>query len=239
MKRTTNNETNDIKTEGLFAAQPADNVLDFSTTLKELRKTVSPELVRQRAGRRDRNGHVHMVEYVEWHTVADILDEHAPNWAHTVKDIRPIGDIVTVTVAITIDDVTREGIGTGKAISETGIKKAEHDALKRAAVKFGIARELYKKEFDAIDTDETSLPGPVEQPRNANPMAQNLGDMVTAKQLGMIRAIAREAKVDADKECAVMMNCSIDELSKRAASDLIERLQEMQRTNAVPMRRVG
>jgi len=63
--------------------------------------------------------------------------------------------------------------------------------------------------------------------------------MVTAKQLGMIRAIAREAKVDADKECAIMMNCSVDELSKRAASDLIERLQEMQRVNAVPMRRVG
>ena len=70
-------------------------------------------------------------------------------------------------------------------------------------------------------------------------VAQNLGDMVTAKQRGMIRAIAREAKVDADKECAIMMNCSIDELSKRAASDLIERLQEMQRVNAVPMRRVG
>ena len=81
-----------------------------------------------------------MVEYVEWHTVADILDEHAPNWTHSVKDIRPMGEIVTVTVAITIDGVTREWIGTGKAISETGIKKAEHDALKRAAVKFGIAR---------------------------------------------------------------------------------------------------
>ena len=237
MKRTTNNETNDIKTEGLFAEPAADNVLDFSSTLKELRKTVDPNLVRQRAGRRDRNGQVHMVEYVEWHTVADILDEHAPNWAHSVKDIRPIGEIVTVTVAITIDGVTREGIGTGKAISETGIKKAEHDALKRAAVKFGIARELYKREFDAIDTDEPSQP--TEQPRVANPMAQNLGDMVTAKQLGMIRAIAREAKVDADKECAITMNCAVDELSKRAASDLIERLQEMQKVNAVPMRRVG
>ncbi len=239
MKRTTTNETTDIKMEGLFAAPAADNVLDFSSTLKELRKTVDPNLVRQRAGRRDRNGQVHMVEYVEWHTVADILDEHAPNWAHSVKDIRPIGDIVTVTVAITIDGVTREGIGTGKAISETGIKKAEHDALKRAAVKFGIARELYKKEFDAIDTDEISQPVVEQQPRATNPMAQNLGDMVTAKQLGMIRAIAREAKVDADKECAIIMNCAVDELSKRAASDLIERLQEMQRANAVPMRRVG
>src|SRR6185436_9710797 len=163
-------------------------------------------LVRQRAGRRDQNGHVHMVEYVEWHTVADILDEYAPNWAHTVKDIRPIGDIVTVTVAITIDGVTREGIGTGKAISETGIKKAEHDALKRAAVKFGIARELYKKEFDSIDQDEQPV---VETTSISGPMAQSIGDMITGKQLAMIRGLARETGLDADKECKQLMNCSV------------------------------
>ena len=140
------------------SAETADsNVLDFSTTLRELRKTVSPDLIRQRAGRRDREGNVHMVEYVEWHTVADILDETAPNWEHTVKNILPIGDIITVTVAITIDGITREGIGTGKAISETGIKKAEHDALKRAAVKFGIARELYKREFDSIESEHMKM----------------------------------------------------------------------------------
>ena len=237
MKRTTQNETQTNASAELFTEETVNNVLDFSTTLKELRKTVDPNLVRQRAGRRDRNGHVHMVEYVEWHTVADILDEHAPNWVHSVKDIRSIGEIVTVTVAITIDGVTREGIGTGKAISETGIKKAEHDALKRAAVKFGIARELYKREFDAIDHDEQ--PQPVEAPINNDPMAKTLGDMITAKQMGMIRAIAREAKLDAEKECAIVMNCSIDELSKRGASDLIERLQELQRRNVAPMRRAG
>lgn len=228
MKRTTVNETQ----------ESTNNVLNFSTTLRELRKSVDPDLVRHRAGRRDRNGQVHMVEYVEWHTVADILDETAPNWAHTVKDIRSIGEIVTVTVAITIDGVTREGIGTGKAVSETGIKKAEHDALKRAAVKFGIARELYKKEFDSIETEDQSTV--VEASTSlASPMAQSLGDMVTAKQLGMIRAIAREAKIDAEKECSIMMGCAIEELSKRAASDLIERLQEIQRNNVAPMRRVG
>ena len=237
MKRTTQNETNTNESADLFSEETVNNVLDFSTTLKELRKTVDPNLVRQRAGRRDRNGQVHMVEYVEWHTVADILDEHAPNWGHTVKDIRSIGEIITVTVAITIDGVTREGIGTGKAISETGIKKAEHDALKRAAVKFGIARELYKREFDSIDHDEQSQP--VEAPINNDPMAKTLGDMITAKQMGMIRAIAREAKLDAEKECAIVMNCSIDELSKRGASDLIERLQELQRRNIAPMRRAG
>ncbi len=231
MKRNTNETTTTETTEIM------NNVLDFSSTLKELRKTVDPNLIRQRAGRRDRDGNVHMVEYVEWHTVADILDETAPNWGHTVKDIRSIGEIITVTVAITIDGVTREGLGTGKAFSETGIKKAEHDALKRAAVKFGIARELYKREFDSIEQNDEQ---PVIEPRQTatNAIAKTLGDMITAKQLGMIRAIGRESKIDVDAECAAAMHCAVEELSKRAASDLIARLQEMQGSVA-PIRRAG
>jgi len=232
MKR---NETKETTTELFDAGESQNNVLDFSTTLRELRKTVDPNLIRQRAGRRDRNGNVHMVEYVEWHTVADILDEHAPNWGHTVKDIRPIGDIITVTVAITIDGVTREGVGTGKTASETGIKKAEHDALKRAAVKFGIARELYKREFESIEQDEQGVPA--ETRPIGDSVAKSLGDMITSKQLAMIRGIAREASVDAEAECSQTMHCGIDELSKRAASDLIEHLQNIQR--AVPLRRAG
>ena len=231
-----NNSSIDTPTLPQMETQKNDNVYDFSTTLRELRK-VDPALIRQRAGRRDRNGNVRMVEYVEWHTVADILDEHAPNWGHTVKDIRPIGDIVTVTVALTIDNVTREGVGTGRAISETGIKKAEHDALKRAAVKFGIARELYKREFDAIEQDEMTEGSAV--PDVNDPMAKTLGDMVTAKQLGMIKGLAREAGVDADVECKNNLKCGVEELSKRSASELIAYLQDLQQNGSVPMRRAG
>lgn len=218
-----------------------DNVLDFKLTLKELRKNVDPHLVKQREGWRDSQGNAHYVDYVEWHTVADILDEHAPNWSHTVKDMRQIGNIFTVTVAITIDGVTREGIGTGIADSELGIKKAEHDALKRAAVKFGIARELYKKESDVIERD-----GAVPLPDGGfpqNPIARSLSDLVTTKQLGMIRAISREIGIDADEECQTLMQCKTDELSKRAASALIQHLQDLQKQRKVeansPMRRAG
>ena len=246
MKRNAINETKETGTATLFELnEMASNVLDFSTTLKELRKTVDPNLVRQRAGRRDRNGQTHMVEYVEWHTVADILDEHAPNWGHSIKDIRPIGDIITVTVAITIDGVTREGIGTGRTTSETGIKKAEHDALKRAAVKFGIARELYKREFDSIDGEEPVAAIEAAAVKRIEPrtfedtIAKSLGDLVTGKQLSLIRTIAREGDIDAAKECMDLMNCGISELSKRAASDLIDHLQNMQRNGVLPMRRAS
>ncbi len=222
--------------------ETANNVLNFTTTLRELRKNVDPELVKQREGWRDRNGNTHYVDYVEWHTVADILDENAPNWSHAVKDIRQIGDIFTVTVAITIDGVTREGIGTGTAESELGIKKAEHDALKRAAVKFGIARDLYKKESDTIER-EGAVPTPTNDGFPANPVAKSLSDLVTAKQLGMIRALARETGIDADEECQNVMQCKTDELSKRAASGFIQHLQDMQKQQTVevqqPMRRAG
>ncbi|HMS40839.1 MAG TPA: Rad52/Rad22 family DNA repair protein [Pyrinomonadaceae bacterium] len=225
------------------AVEMPNNVLNFTTTLKELRKNVDPNLVKQREGWRDRNGNTHYVDYVEWHTVADILDENAPNWSHTIRDIKQIGDIFTVTVAITIDGVTREGLGTGFADSEMGIKKAEHDALKRAAVKFGIARELYKKESDVIERE-----GAIPTPTNdggfpSNPIARSLSDLVTAKQLGMIRAISREIGVDADEECQTVMQCKTDELSKKAASGLIQHLQDLQKQqeipNVQPMRRAG
>ncbi|MEP6900920.1 MAG: Rad52/Rad22 family DNA repair protein [Actinomycetota bacterium] len=221
----------------------SNNVLNFTSTLKELRKNVDPNLIKQREGWRDRNGNTHYVDYVEWHTVADILDENAPNWSHAVKDIRQIGDIFTVTVAITIDGVTREGIGTGTAESELGIKKAEHDALKRAAVKFGIARDLYKRESEVIERDGAVPPPNDNGGFPSNPIARSLSDLVTAKQLGMIRAISREIGVDADEECNAIMKCKTDELSKKAASGLIQHLQDLQKqqeseTN-VPLRRAS
>jgi len=214
----------------------ANNVLHFGETLRELRNNVDPNLVRQREGWRDRNGNVQMVDYVEWHTVADVLDETAPNWGHTIKDIRQIGDIMAVTVAITIDGITREGIGTGSALSDMGIKKAEHDALKRAAVKFGIARDLYKKEFDAIDGERFGADTAGANVSNfpAEPVAMGLSDLVTAKQLGMIRAISREAGIDQEEECLQLLNCNTSELSKKAASSFIDHLLRIQKHSAAP-----
>ncbi|MBC7898419.1 MAG: hypothetical protein H7070_00020 [Saprospiraceae bacterium] len=238
MKQNRTPETNANEIKEIFSpGEDQGNVLNFSSTLRELRKNVDPDLVRQREGRRDRNGKVQMVDYVEWHTVADILDQTAPNWAHSVRDIREVGNFMTVTVAITIDGVTREGIGTGLVRSEMGIKKAEHDALKRAAVKFGIARDLYKREFDAIDREETATPA-AKTEFSADPVAQSISDLVTSKQLSMIRMLAREKSINADEECSALMNCKCSELTRRAASALIVHLQELTAQH-VPMRRAG
>jgi hypothetical protein len=210
--------------------------LSFAKTLSTLKQPVDPRLIKTREGWRDRNGNQHMVEYVEWHTVADILDRVAPTWSHSVRGIVQIGDMVAVTCAITIDGVTREGVGTGTADNETGIKKAEHDALKRASIKFGIARELYQRESEIIETAGAG-PQPGDFPKD--PLAKSMADLVTPKQLGMIRALAREAGVDPDEESQQVMRVRTEELSKRAASSFIDHLKGLGREQTFEVRRAS
>ncbi|MDQ3803492.1 MAG: Rad52/Rad22 family DNA repair protein [Acidobacteriota bacterium] len=210
--------------------------LAFANTLRQLKQPVDPKLIKTREGWTDRNGNKHMVEYVEWHTVADLLDRIAPTWSHSVRGIVQIGDMVAVTAAISIGGVTREGVGTGNADNETGIKKAEHDALKRAAIKFGIARELYQRESEVIER-EGAGPQPGDFPRD--PLAKSMADLVTPKQLGMIRALAREAGVDAEEECQANMRCRTEELSKRAASSFIDHLKRLQTEQTFEVRRAS
>jgi Rad52/22 family double-strand break repair protein len=210
--------------------------LAFTNTLRALKQRIDPAQIRTREGWTDRQGNMHIVEYVEWHTVADILDRVTPAWSHSVKAIQQIGDTVAVIASITIDGVTREGIGTGSSESEMGIKKAEHDALKRAAVKFGIARELYQRESEVIERQGSSPDG-AQFPRD--PLARSMADLVTPKQLGMIRALAREAGVDADEECTSILGCKTEELSKRAASSFIDHLKNSNGAAAAGMRRAS
>lgn len=58
-----------------------------------------------------------------------------------------------------------------------------------------------------------------------DPIAKSLSDLVSAKQLGMIRALTREKGLEADNECTSVLGCKTDELSKRAASAFIGYLQ--------------
>jgi Rad52/22 family double-strand break repair protein/SWIM zinc finger len=200
--------------------------LAFANLLRTLRQPVDSRLIKTREGWTDRQGNTHWVEYIEWHTVADILDRVAPDWSHAVRNITQIGDVVAVTASITIDGVTREGVGTGPADTETGIKKAEHDALKRAAVKFGIARDLYRRESDVIEENGGIAPSIARDPR-----PKTLGDLVTPKQLWMIRNLGREIGCNVEQECQSLLQCNLEEISKRAASSFIDYLKRLQQEN--------
>jgi hypothetical protein len=203
----------------MFETSENQRVVPFDQLLKKLSQSVQPEMVKQRIGWRDRQGRDHEVDYVEWHTVADLLDRICPDWSHQVNSIKQIGDLVAVTASITLQGVTRQGVGTGSAYDETGIKKAEHDALKRAAVKFGIARELYRKEEEVIEAKA----GQPNFPRE--PMAKTMAELVTPRQLVAIRAISNSQKIDAEAECKELMQCKPEELSRKAASAFIDYLK--------------
>jgi hypothetical protein len=71
---------------------------NFRALLNELRAPPN-ELVKQRGGWTDRSGKEHIIDYVEWHTVADRLDQVAPNWSYAIQGLQQIGDILAVTAA--------------------------------------------------------------------------------------------------------------------------------------------
>ena len=59
--------------------------------------------------------------------------------------------------------------------------------------------------------------------------AQSLAELVTSKQLGMIRALGREVSVNVEFECMGLIKTSTDKLNKLAASAFIQHLQNLQR----------
>ncbi len=68
---------------------------------------------------------------------------------------------------------------------------------------------------------------------DGNPIAKSLNDLVTRKQLGMIRAIAREIGVDEELKSDELFTCKLDELSKKAASHFIGHLQHLQKETEI------
>ncbi len=94
--------------------------------------------------------------YVSWSQVADRLDEAAPGWSFT---IRQLGDD-WCWGQLTINGQTFENIGyaenADQAWKKEALKDAVSDALKRCAAMAGVGRYLYDKE--APSRPQTSAP---------------------------------------------------------------------------------
>lgn len=90
--------------------------------------------------------------YIEWHMAAKYLDLFAPGWSYHVRSVQLVGNLVTVIASISIPCaegvVTREATGCEEADAKgygDACSNAEAMALKRAASKFGLGRNLYEK----------------------------------------------------------------------------------------------
>src|SRR5439155_934588 len=110
---------------------------------RNLRRAVPPALVKTR-----KQGGTEL-SYLEWSSVADLLDIHAPGWDYEIKEVKQVGEWVVATVAIIIDGVRRENTGVEK-IDSNGygdpISNAVAMAFKRCAAVFGVGRDLYQED---------------------------------------------------------------------------------------------
>jgi hypothetical protein len=105
-------------------------------------------------------------------------------------------------------------------ISEINLNVANLERLKREV------EQMQRETQGQPPTQGQQTFPPAPPPSNiADPLAKSMGDLVTPKQLGMIRALAREAGLDMDEECRHVFKCKTEELSKRAASSFIDHLK--------------
>lgn len=186
--------------------------------LAGLSEPLPESVIKQRVGWIGANGEERWIDYIDWHTAADLLDRVCPDWSHEVRDITVIGDLIAVTASITLKGVTRCGVGVGQVFDEKGIKGAEHDALKRAAVKFGIARSLYKRD------ERKRYNGKAIEP---NQNEEGADREITEKQLSAIYAIAKAKSLDARLESMALFSSEPESLNRKAASDLIDHLRNI------------
>jgi hypothetical protein len=87
-----------------------------------------------------------LVCYLQHTDVMDRLDQVDPTWKSEITREERVGDTVYVSLMLTLKGVSRENVGEG------GDPKAAYsDALKRAAMLFGVGRYLYDSETVWVD----------------------------------------------------------------------------------------
>lgn len=142
-----------------------------------LSKPFPPEKVKQKRGQGNRT-----MSYISHGLVTERLNEADPGWSsevlteHIYKDANGLPHCAGVTIKLTVNGVTRvEAGGPQRQDGFTNeIKNAYSDALKRAAMRFGVALEMWESLLDAEgdeDYDEGhAAPTPIQQaPQRQSP----------------------------------------------------------------------
>ena len=128
------------------------------------------------------------VAYVEANTVRERLDSVVPGeWDLTLTPLplipgEPAGEATcSFKARLQVLGVVREDVGTGR-----DYKQAATDAFKRAAVRFGIAHELYAYGQNWVELDgDDRYAKPVEDPAVA--YARRHGERPTARAVRRVR----------------------------------------------------
>jgi len=120
---------------------------------------------------RDGKYFARFVAYIEANTVRERLDTVVPGEWDLTLELLPViapgedgdGSQYSFKARLQILGVIREDVGTGK-----DYKQASTDAFKRAAVRFGVANELYAYEQNWVEMDgDGRYAKPLEDPQTA------------------------------------------------------------------------
>ncbi|MDB4876182.1 MAG: Rad52/22 double-strand break repair protein [Gemmatimonadetes bacterium] len=152
-----------------------------------------------RAVQRDGKYFARFVAYIEANTVRERLDGVVPGeWDLTLELMptltsdEPDETACSFKARLQILGVIREDVGTGR-----DYKQAATDAFKRAAVRFGIAHELYSYEQNWVQVDgEGRYAKPIEDPADAYARRSKRGRRVElaepARDLGTTEEAAQD-----------------------------------------------
>jgi len=109
-------------------------------------------------------------------------------------------------------------------------KMAQKRALIAATLLAVNASEFFTQDIEdmIIEAEVVEVkPGPTKASQLREPQAKTLEDLVTPKQLWMIRNLGRELGIDVERECEIRVKAKLEEISKTAADKFINYLKEL------------
>jgi hypothetical protein len=240
----------------MSSAHKTAPVSEIERALVDLGRPLPPQVVKRRDGPKIKGTDRYIqLDYVEWHVIADMLNKIVPAWEFQLISLveTKAGDWAA-SGTLTIAGVSRSNVGTSDKDGANGPKVALSDCLKRCATLFGLGLELYRDEQqnhwaakrlaateaelaerEHVADEQPTGPRPVPVPEAiGDPVARTLSDLITPKQIVVIRAHASARGVHADDRCHERFGCRIEELTKRAAAALIEELSADPRPQVAP-----
>jgi hypothetical protein len=148
------------------------------------------------------SAHLHL-DYVGHADVTDRLLEADPLWTwepYAVADdgcplVRRQGNTATLWINLTVAGVTRPGVGSADSGKADVEKELIGDALRNAAMRFGVALDLWRKDLPEADADVHA-----ETERRAPEPKEGWADLAEQQQAHDAYAARAGALGDAEKE---------------------------------------
>lgn len=223
-------------------------------TIAALSKAVQREHVKQKEAKSKKTGYVTKIDFIEWHTAVRLLNEICPDWNGRVTQIVseagrvavvyeisiPCTDAVVVRQAIGNEDDDMEGYGDP-------FSNAEAMAFKRAAAKFGVGLDLYRKDSQnapqrapqartetvpvrQIDQLKPTFDTAPDEGDDFDRIPSGNGSAASEKQVNAIYAIGKAVKhwsnQQVEDRCVEVFGVVPNQLTKQEASQFIKQLQE-------------